>query len=85
MQQAGVSPNVITYSSAITACDRAGEWQQALHLLQCMTDVAVQPNAITYSAVMSALARKGRYSEAMELLNNIKQHSTVVPTKCVLY
>jgi pentatricopeptide repeat domain-containing protein 1 len=82
MEQAGVSPNVITYSSAITACDRAGEWQQALQLQKHMTDVAaVQPNAITYSAVMSALARKGRYSEAIELLNNIKQHSTVVPTK----
>jgi pentatricopeptide repeat domain-containing protein 1 len=82
MEQAGVAPNVITYSSAITACDRAGEWQQALLLLKHMTDVAaVQPNAITYSAVMSALARKGRYSEAMELLNNIKQRSTVVPTK----
>jgi pentatricopeptide repeat domain-containing protein 1 len=84
MAQAGVAPNVISYTSAITACDRCGEWQQALLLLQRMTAAAVQPNAITYTAVMSALARKGRYYEAMELLNTIKQHRTVEPTKYVL-
>ena len=36
MAERDVSPDVYSYSSAIAACDRAGEWEGALALLDLL-------------------------------------------------
>eukprot|EP00613_Pedinella_sp_CCMP2098_P074076 CAMPEP_0171931790 /NCGR_PEP_ID=MMETSP0993-20121228/29757_1 /TAXON_ID=483369 /ORGANISM="non described non described, Strain CCMP2098" /LENGTH=35 /DNA_ID= /DNA_START= /DNA_END= /DNA_ORIENTATION= len=33
MQGRGVKPDVISYSSAIRACEKSGQWEQVLELL----------------------------------------------------
>lgn len=40
----------MSYTSALKACGRAGEWQAALRLLREMADAGVAPNAFSYSA-----------------------------------
>ena len=36
MRLARVAASVVSYNSAITACDRAGQWERALDLLSSM-------------------------------------------------
>lgn len=47
-------PNVVCYSSAITACEKSGEWRKALHLLLKMINSGVEPDTIAYNASISA-------------------------------
>ena len=34
MRASGVAPNVITYNAAISACEKGGQWERALSLLE---------------------------------------------------
>ena len=47
MPQAKLAASAITYSAAISACAKGGQWQPALNLLSCMQLDAVLANSIT--------------------------------------
>ena len=53
----GCERNVITYSSLVSACEKAGRWQLALELLDSMHRDACKPNAVTFNALISACAQ----------------------------
>ena len=53
-QLRGLLLNVITYSAAISACEKGQKPQQALHLLQELQLRGLLPNVTTYSAAISA-------------------------------
>ena len=46
----------MAYTSAICGCEYAGEWQQALKLLERMRSTGVEPNEVTLTAVIGACA-----------------------------
>ena len=54
MQLRSPLPNVITYSAAVSACEKGQTPQQALHLLQELQLRGLLANVITYSAAISA-------------------------------
>ena len=54
LQLRGLLPDVITYSAAISACEKGHKPHQALHLLQELQLRGLLPNVITYSAAISA-------------------------------
>eukprot|EP00397_Hematodinium_sp_SG-2012_P006098 GEMP01006126.1.p1 GENE.GEMP01006126.1~~GEMP01006126.1.p1 ORF type:complete len:741 (+),score=199.05 GEMP01006126.1:670-2892(+) len=54
-----VRADVVSFSSAIAACEKAGKWQHALGVLRRMRALDVAPNAITYNVVLSALSVSG--------------------------
>ena len=47
MQNQGIEPNVISYSAAISACEKAGDRDTALNLLQQMQNQGIEPNVIS--------------------------------------
>ena len=49
-----LDPNVITYNAGISACEKGGQWPEALSLLREMGDATLDPDVITYSAGISA-------------------------------
>ena len=53
----GCERSVITYSSLISACEKAGEWQLALDLFGEMHAEGVQPNTVTYNSLITACAQ----------------------------
>ena len=57
--QKGLDRNVITYSSLISASDRAGRWQLALDLLNEMRRERdrIAPNTAIFNSLMSASAQ----------------------------
>ena len=54
MRAAGLTPNAISYSAAISACEKGQQWQRALELLEEMKAAGVAPNVISYNAAISA-------------------------------
>ena len=54
MVSRGCERNVITYSSLISACEKAGRWQLALELFDEMHRDSCKPNVVTYNALIAA-------------------------------
>ena len=57
MRERGCERNVITYSSLISACEKAGQWQLAVRLFDDMHRDGCRPNVVTYNALLSACAQ----------------------------
>ena len=55
----GCQRSVITYSSLISACEKAGEWRLALQLLEEMRREGCNPNVISYNSLITACAQGG--------------------------
>ncbi|CAE8586890.1 unnamed protein product [Polarella glacialis] len=78
MPDASVVPNEVTYNAAISACEKSGQWQQALSLLSLMPEARVVPNEITYSAAISACEKAGQWQLGLNLLSRMPE-ARVVP------
>ncbi|CAL1146703.1 unnamed protein product, partial [Cladocopium goreaui] len=68
----GLNPNMITYGAAISACDRLGESQQALLLLQHLTVGRLRCNVIACSAAISACEKCAEWQNALRLMQMMK-------------
>ena len=51
--------DIISYNSAISACERGGQWAMALWLLELLQEEKFQGDLITYNAAISALKNHG--------------------------
>ena len=58
-------PNAYTYSSAMTACERGGCWEEALLLLGDMRTDRVVPNRVVYTAAIGACGSQGQWVQAL--------------------
>ena len=56
--KSSLRPSVVSLGSAISACEKAGEWRLASHMLTAN----VEPNTVTYDASISSLAGHWRLS-----------------------
>lgn len=84
MRAEGVASDAFTFTTAITACGKAGQWERALGLLEEMegagrpqgeggqrSTVAIAPNVAAINAAISACARGGQAERALGLLNRM--------------
>ena len=86
MRAEGVAPDAFTFTTAITACGKAGQWERALGLLEEMggagqpqaqeeggqrSTFGIAPNVAAINAAISACARAGRAERALGLLNRM--------------
>lgn len=55
----GCERNVITYSSLISACEKAGRWETALQLFEEMNRDGCNPNTVTYNSLITACGQGG--------------------------
>ncbi|CAK9057011.1 unnamed protein product [Durusdinium trenchii] len=57
LQEAQVTPNEVSYSAVITACEKVGHWQLAFALLDEMVEQKLQPDAFAFNAATAACLR----------------------------
>ena len=50
-------PNLVTCSSAMSACEKAGAWQKAVAILRELPSALLEADLIAYGAAVSACAR----------------------------
>jgi pentatricopeptide repeat domain-containing protein 1 len=72
MRTKGVKPDVITYNASISACEKGGQWEKALQLLEEMRAKGVEPDVILYSASISACEKGGQWEKALQLLEEMR-------------
>ena len=53
----GCERSVITYSSLISACEKAGHWELAMELFNEMHQEGCTPNTVTYNSLITACAQ----------------------------
>ena len=74
MKEAGIQPNTITYSAAISACEKGNQWKEALALLSKMKQEDIKADTITYNAAISACEKGNQWEEAKNLFNEEINH-----------
>ena len=57
-------------TAAISACERAGKWEEALALLSQMEEAAISPDVHVLNACIGACAKAGEVTQAMRLLRD---------------
>ena len=55
-----MTANVLSFSAAISACEKGGEWEQASKLPDTMIGSGMIANVISFSAVISACEKGQR-------------------------
>ena len=60
VEQNALEVNVISYSAAISACEKGGLWQQAMFLLFQMGHNDLEADVISYSAAVSSWEKGAR-------------------------
>jgi pentatricopeptide repeat protein len=63
----------MAYSAAINACERAGQWEKAVNLLNKMPSAGVPRSAYAYNFAISACAKAGHTDKALELLADMEK------------
>ncbi|CAE6963981.1 unnamed protein product [Symbiodinium sp. CCMP2592] len=58
--------DMVTYSTAISACEKAARWQHAAVLLQEMLASRVEANVVCYNAAISAFGAGGRWELSLQ-------------------
>lgn len=56
----GTKPEVRTYNTIISACNRSGQAEHALRVYERMLADGAQPTATTYTALISAYGKTGK-------------------------
>jgi pentatricopeptide repeat domain-containing protein 1 len=69
MRDKDVARDVVSWTTAIKACQEAGDWAMALEFLAHMEEDGVEPNEITYATAIHVLGQAGRWEEAVRLLD----------------
>ncbi|CBN74386.1 conserved unknown protein [Ectocarpus siliculosus] len=57
MREAGLTPDAVSFTSAMGACLKRGRWTERVFLLEKMRALGVVPGVITYHALMVACAK----------------------------
>jgi len=75
MKEEGLTPDVQTYSSVISACEATGQWQRAIGILKSMTsDKTIPPNKFCFNASIATCEKGGAWLEAVELYERMRKH-----------
>ena len=70
-------PDVISFDTAMSACDKAEKWQEALELLTKLHSASLQEDVITCSALMSACVKGEQWALALRFfaeMTNIQRN-----------
>eukprot|EP00397_Hematodinium_sp_SG-2012_P019467 GEMP01020002.1.p1 GENE.GEMP01020002.1~~GEMP01020002.1.p1 ORF type:complete len:764 (+),score=230.30 GEMP01020002.1:339-2630(+) len=77
-RDAFIAPTVVTYSSAISACEKGNAWEHALDLLRRMKeDSNVMVNTIAYNAVIRAVAKNGDWRRGWCLIQEMSENGVL--------
>ena len=73
-----IEANIITYSAAISSCEKGGQWQWALLLFKDLLCKKLEGNRITYTSTISACEKGQRWQWALHFMAEL--HSATI--KC---
>ena len=70
----GDIPKVISFSAAISACEKCGRWLHAMQLLDDLMELREELDVILLGAVVSACGAAGQWQCALALLEEMQRN-----------
>jgi len=70
---ASLSPTVVTFNTAISACEISRHWHLASTLLDGLRCQGLEPDNISYGTAMSAHAKAQRWRSASALFEDMQR------------
>ncbi|KAI5349874.1 hypothetical protein L3X38_002765 [Prunus dulcis] len=67
MNKKGIKPDVVTFTSLISAVCKSGKWEEAVSLFRNMIDCGDFPNIVTFNSALDALCKEGKTAGALNL------------------
>ena len=72
IKERGLVLNDVSYSGAIDACGRAGQWTEASKPLNEMSSELVKPNELCHTLPISAYGKAGEWGKTKSLLREMR-------------
>jgi pentatricopeptide repeat domain-containing protein 1 len=66
MTDAGVEADMITYSALLSGCEKSGQFEKAMEVLDTLQRAGMQATTSNYNNVITYLGNRGRSEEALE-------------------
>ena len=76
-REPGVTPDLITYTTAMRACARGKQTSKAMELFRVVKDMNLELDVYIYTTAMDACAKGGRWKKALSLLDEMKTKNIV--------
>eukprot|EP00913_Durusdinium_trenchii_P024746 g23227.t1 len=67
--------DLINFNAVISSCEKDGQWQWALQLLQEIRRSMLRPNVVSYNAAISACEKGGAWEYSVEVLKEIARQA----------
>jgi len=77
MQQAGVKPNLMTFTSVLPACAILGDVEQGMEIHEEITRSGFQSDVFVESALVDMYAKCGRIKKARDIFEKMPQRNDV--------
>ena len=76
-----VTPNMITFNTAICVCEKAGEWQCAISLMEQAIRHFLRPSIVTLNSCISACQQSSSWTISLQLLEMTKSKFRLCPDR----
>eukprot|EP00596_Hydrurales_sp_CCMP1899_P000718 CAMPEP_0119044370 /NCGR_PEP_ID=MMETSP1177-20130426/30952_1 /TAXON_ID=2985 /ORGANISM="Ochromonas sp, Strain CCMP1899" /LENGTH=540 /DNA_ID=CAMNT_0007014397 /DNA_START=865 /DNA_END=2487 /DNA_ORIENTATION=+ len=77
MTEAGIKPNQIVFTSAMEACAEAGQYKEALGVMDRMVATGTKPDITMVNAAIKACSLAGAMEEAEDLAASLRSYGTM--------
>jgi pentatricopeptide repeat domain-containing protein 1 len=57
----------VTFNALISACEKGGQWQEALAVLEFMRRCGSKPDTVTYNSLISACEKGSQWAVAIKV------------------
>ena len=64
--------NVISFSAAICACEKRGQWERALSMLDEMRATGVTSNVISFNTATCACEKGGQWERELSMIDEMR-------------
>jgi pentatricopeptide repeat protein len=65
------TPDLLSYSAAIDACAKEGQWQQAVSCLSTMQDRGILPDVVAYTTVLHVCSKSRQWPMVLGLVREM--------------
>ena len=72
-RECNAPPDVVVYSSLVSACEKRGMLDDAKRIIKDMRAAGIKPNVVTYNSYIRCTARKMKLDDALEAYEEMKK------------